>query len=73
MKGKLNEPKDVVNLSLQELLLARQWLDSALALVSPSSANISGRILRARLSEVDIELWCRLVGGDCPWRKRDVG
>jgi len=70
---KFNEPEDVMTMELHELLLARQWLDAALALVSPSSANHHGRMLRARLSEVDIELWFRLVGGDCPWRKRDAG
>jgi hypothetical protein len=62
------------DMSLQELLLARQWLDAALGLVSPSSANRYGRMLRARLSEVDIELWGRLVDSeDCPWSKRDAG
>lgn len=76
MKGKLTlstmEPPQC-DMSLQELLLARQWLDAALSLVSPSSANRYGRMLRARLTDVDIELWMRLVGEDCPWSKRNAG
>jgi hypothetical protein len=67
------DPIEIANMSLEQLLLSRQWLDAALALVSPSSAGAHGRRLRSRLSEVDIELWYRLVGSDCPWSKRDAG
>jgi hypothetical protein len=62
-----------LDMPLQELLLARQWLDAMLALISPSSANRHGRMLRARLAEVDRELWIRLVDADCPWRQPNAG
>lgn len=74
MKGNVrSRPRSqLCDMSLHELLLARQWLDAALGLVSPSSANRYGRMLRARLGEVDIELWLRLISDDCPWSKRDA-
>lgn len=68
MKAKLKD------LTMTELLLARQWLVAIQADVGIFSANEFNKMAHKRMKDVDQELWKRLVSGErTPWGKvRDV-
>lgn len=61
----------MLNLSIAELLLTRKWLEMWESSISIPSPYISKAM--ALKTEVDKELWGRLVSKETPWGEYQTG